>query len=216
MVKQKPIVLLIENVSCLKPILINQEWLIVNAVSPGKVPPKQKFDLVIFNAMVLRSSGTRLVNKAYQIAGGKPLIIVARKDQNIPANHHDDLLIEPHSTTLVRHTRRWLGNHEVKRLDGLCLHLPGGWVEQQDGMRTLLNPTLTRMLSELMRNAGEVVEHKKLFNRVWDTDYTDDMRTMVTHINLLRKAIEKNPSNPKRLITVRGKGYKLKKSTRYD
>jgi two-component system phosphate regulon response regulator PhoB len=42
---------------------------------------------------------------------------------------------------------------------------------------------------------------------VWETDFMDDTRTLDVHIRWVREAIEDNPSRPRILTTVRGKGY---------
>jgi two-component system phosphate regulon response regulator PhoB len=42
---------------------------------------------------------------------------------------------------------------------------------------------------------------------VWKTDYIGDTRTLDVHIRWIREVIEENPSKPKLLKTVRGKGY---------
>ena len=44
---------------------------------------------------------------------------------------------------------------------------------------------------------------------VWETDFTEDMRTLEVHIQWLRKALEKDPSKPKIILTERMVGYKL-------
>jgi transposase len=72
-----------------------------------------------------------------------------------------------------------------------------------------LTPKLAGLLEVLMRHHDEVVERKLLIKQVWQTDYMGDTRTLDVHIRWLRQAIEKKPSKPKFLKTVRGKGYIL-------
>jgi len=60
-----------------------------------------------------------------------------------------------------------------------------------------------------MEHRGEVIERKKLFSQVWETNYTDDTRTLDVHVSWLRRAIEADPEKPKFLKTVRGVGYRL-------
>ena len=60
-----------------------------------------------------------------------------------------------------------------------------------------------------MERPGEVIERDQLFREVWETDFTDDTRTLDVHISWLRKAIEKDPRRPKYLKTIRGIGYRL-------
>jgi DNA-binding response OmpR family regulator len=65
------------------------------------------------------------------------------------------------------------------------------------------------LLKILLDHRGEVIERKSLFSQVWETDYTDDTRTLDVHVSWLRHAIEADPKNPKLLKTVRGVGYRL-------
>jgi len=60
-----------------------------------------------------------------------------------------------------------------------------------------------------MNQHGEVLERRSLFSRVWETDYTEDTRTLDVHISWLRRAIEDDPNHPNFLKTIRGVGYQL-------
>ena len=64
------------------------------------------------------------------------------------------------------------------------------------------------LLELLLRNAGRVMTRGQLIDRIWGSDYVGDTKTLDVHIKRLRSKIEKDPSNPQRLITVRGLGYK--------
>ena len=48
-----------------------------------------------------------------------------------------------------------------------------------------------------------------LFNTVWGSDSDSEMQTLTVHIKYLREKIEDDPKNPKRLVTVWGKGYRF-------
>ena len=60
-----------------------------------------------------------------------------------------------------------------------------------------------------MRHTDEILTRSFLMKRVWKTDYVGDTRTLEVHIHWLRKAIEKDPSSPARLRTVRRIGYRF-------
>lgn len=70
-----------------------------------------------------------------------------------------------------------------------------------------LTPKETRLLRLLMLNAGTLVPREEIMKKVWDTEYTGDMRTIDVHIRWLRKKIEPAPSKPKYIRTVRREGY---------
>lgn len=65
------------------------------------------------------------------------------------------------------------------------------------------------LLAELMRNRGAVLSRDLILTKVWGYDYFVDKRTVDVHIRWLREKIEEAPSSPKRIITVRGLGYRF-------
>lgn len=65
------------------------------------------------------------------------------------------------------------------------------------------------LLSELMRNRSAVLSRDLILTKVWGYDYFVDKRTVDVHIRWLREKIEDDPSNPKRIVTVRGVGYRF-------
>lgn len=67
------------------------------------------------------------------------------------------------------------------------------------------------VLHILLANAGRVLPRETLIDRVWGSDYVGDTKTLDVHIKRLRSKIEEDPSNPTRIITIRGLGYKYDK-----
>jgi two-component system response regulator RegX3 len=67
------------------------------------------------------------------------------------------------------------------------------------------------LLYLLAVNAGRVLTRETLIDRVWGSDYVGDTKTLDVHIKRIRAKIEKDPANPKRIVTIRGLGYKFEK-----
>ncbi|MBE2223323.1 MAG: response regulator transcription factor, partial [Anaerolineae bacterium] len=65
------------------------------------------------------------------------------------------------------------------------------------------------VLSTLAQEAGYVVEMDDLLTRVWGEEFLGEPQVVYVHIRWLREKIEEDPNKPKRLLTVRGVGYKL-------
>lgn len=65
------------------------------------------------------------------------------------------------------------------------------------------------LLEALMTQAGKVVKRNDLIDRVWQTDWVGDTRTLDVHIRWLREKIETNPGKPLYIQTVRGVGYRF-------
>jgi len=68
------------------------------------------------------------------------------------------------------------------------------------------------LLHLLLANAGRVLPRETLIDRVWGSDYVGDTKTLDVHIKRLRAKVEPNPTNPTRILTYRGLGYKFDRS----
>lgn len=79
----------------------------------------------------------------------------------------------------------------------------------KDGKETKLSNKEFDLLAELMRNHNVVLSRDLILTKVWGYDYFVDKRTVDVHIRWLREKIEEDPSNPKRIVTVRGVGYRF-------
>jgi two-component system, OmpR family, response regulator len=72
-----------------------------------------------------------------------------------------------------------------------------------------LTPKEFDLLVFMMKNKNRVMSRDYLLEKVWGYDFSGDTRTVDVHIRWLRQKIESDPADPKRLITVRGVGYKF-------
>lgn len=68
------------------------------------------------------------------------------------------------------------------------------------------------LLEILLDNAGRVLTRDVLIDRVWGTNYVGDTKTLDVHIKRLRSKLEQDPSNPERIVTIRGLGYRYEKA----
>jgi two-component system, OmpR family, response regulator RegX3 len=64
------------------------------------------------------------------------------------------------------------------------------------------------LLELLLANAGRVLTRETLIDRIWGIDYVGDTKTLDVHVKRLRAKVEDDPSNPRRIVTIRGLGYK--------
>lgn len=72
-----------------------------------------------------------------------------------------------------------------------------------------LKPKEFELLVFLARNRGIVLSRDLILERVWGWDYDGGSRTVDVHVRWLREKIEDDPSNPTRIVTVRGIGYRF-------
>jgi DNA-binding response OmpR family regulator len=76
-----------------------------------------------------------------------------------------------------------------------------------------LAPREFALLHALGLQAGHVVSVDELLAQVWGAEYVGEPQVVYVHIRWLREKIESDPKYPKRIITVRGVGYKLEPVT---
>ncbi|MDD5190030.1 MAG: response regulator transcription factor [Dehalococcoidales bacterium] len=72
-----------------------------------------------------------------------------------------------------------------------------------------LTSTEFNLLQELTCNAGKVLTHPHLLNKVWGPEYHDEKQYLHVFIGRLRLKIEKDPANPEFIVTIPGVGYKF-------
>ncbi|MFD3445410.1 response regulator transcription factor [Microbacteriaceae bacterium 4G12] len=72
-----------------------------------------------------------------------------------------------------------------------------------------LSSTEYKLLKLFMESPGRIFTKKQIFEQVWSEYYLNDDNTIMVHISRLRDKIEKNPRQPRYLLTIRGLGYKF-------
>jgi len=82
-----------------------------------------------------------------------------------------------------------------------------------NGKRVRLTPTEFRLFAFLVENAGRVLTHKRLLEKVWGWEYVDDLDHVRIYIWHLRQKIELEPAQPRYIITEPGVGYYFRKTT---
>lgn len=77
------------------------------------------------------------------------------------------------------------------------------------GKEVSLTRTEYYLLRQLALNPNRVMLHRDLLNAVWGQEYRDDIDYLRAYVRYLRMKLEKDPSNPKYIITSPGIGYML-------
>lgn len=78
-----------------------------------------------------------------------------------------------------------------------------------DGKLVKLRPTEYRLLYHLVQNAGWVLTYDQILSKVWGYEYRDEPHYVRLYVNYLRQKLEKDPANPKYILTERGIGYRF-------
>ena len=78
------------------------------------------------------------------------------------------------------------------------------------GQEVHLTPTEYDLLRVLATNAGKVLTHRQLLERVWGSYAADNSQQLRVYVNYLRRKLEDDPSRPRWLVTEPGVGYRLR------
>jgi two-component system response regulator RegX3 len=186
----------------------------------GEVDP----DLVLLDVMLPRLSG---LDVCREIRGKSPvpIIMVTAKTAEIDAVvglevGADDYVAKPYRLReLVARIRAVLRRAEQRTEpiteNGASLLEVGDVAVDPERHEVTVRGEQVRMplkefelLTLLLENAGRVLTRDIIIDRAWGSDYHGDTKTLDVHIKRLRTKIEDDPRNPRRIVTIRGLGYK--------
>lgn len=98
---------------------------------------------------------------------------------------------------------------QALRLDGdVVIDLAARQV-LKGGQVVRLTRTEWRLLFVLADNAGRIVPHERLLERVWGAEYVGNTEYLKLYIWRLRRKIERNPKSPQYILTEHGIGHRL-------
>lgn len=98
--------------------------------------------------------------------------------------------------------------HETLTFDNLVINLTRREVILNSSP-VQLKPKEYELLLFLAEHRRQMLSREFILERVWGWDYIGDSRTVDVHIRWLRQKVEENSSEPKRIVTVRGGGYRF-------
>jgi DNA-binding response OmpR family regulator len=97
---------------------------------------------------------------------------------------------------------------EPLRFDGLEIDLRAREVKV-GGEIASLTPKEFDLLHFLASSPRQVFSRLQLLEELWDIAYEGDPSTVTVHVRRLREKVERDPSNPRHLVTVWGAGYRF-------
>ncbi|MDQ3823214.1 MAG: response regulator transcription factor [Actinomycetota bacterium] len=183
---------------------------------------QDRFDLVILDLRLPGLSGIEVCRRL-RAASEVPIVILSARDAEVDRvlgleAGADDYVTKPFSLAeLVSRVRaifrrrdldRGGAEFAVRNVGGLRIDLVRHRVTV-DGQEADLTPTEFRLLAFLAQEPGRVFGRRELMQHLWESTYVGDERACDVHVSKLRRKIEADPSKPRRLVTVRGVGYRL-------
>ena len=171
-----------------------------------------KPDIIILDAASMRTVGNRICRHIRRTCGPCSLIHLVENHVTPDSKWGADItLVHPFTERKVLNAvkrLRPLPEANWLQVGPLRLSVKQRRVQCWDKEKRL-TPKETQLLQVFLNRAGSTVSRKYLIKHVWETDYLGDTRTLDVHISWLRRAIEKDPLQPRLLRTVRGEGYRL-------
>lgn len=186
-------------------------------------------DVVLLDVMLPRLSGTdvcREIRRTSQV----PIIMVTAKGSEIDAVvglevGADDYVVKPYRLrelvarvrAVLRRAERPAGD-DGDRTSASAVAVRDVTIDPERHVVTVRGEPVRLPLREfellwvLMSNAGRAMTRDQLIDKVWGSDYFGDTKTLDVHVKRLRAKVESDPSNPERIVTIRGLGYKYERS----
>jgi len=186
-----------------------------------------KPDLVLLDVMMPRMDGWQTCHRIREVSDVPIVIVTGRQKSEADVvcgldYGADDYLIMPvGKKELAARVKAILRRADSPYRQGLKRatygdkHLVVDVAERRviaDGERVRLTPTEFKLLAVLLENAGRILTHKQLLEKVWGWEYTDDVDHVRIYIWHLRQKIEPEPARPRYIITEPGVGYYFKKA----
>ncbi len=191
----------------------------VTAEEGMKLFRQVKPDICLLDVMLPNRSGFDLC-RAIRKDSDVPIIFLTARgsDSDRVAGFElgaDDYIVKPFNLSEVAARvravlRRSMADSEAEPVECGGLRIDPrtheAWVEDR---LVDLSPREFSLLHFFARHPGQVFTREALIDRVWGAEAFVDPRTVDVHVRWLRQHIEQDPSNPNRILTIRGVGYKL-------
>jgi two-component system, OmpR family, response regulator len=196
-----------------------------DGITGAQMLERERWDALVLDLMLPGIDGLEICRRARAMARYTPIIITSARSSEV---HRilglelgaDDYLAKPFSVLeLVARVRALLRRTEAAaqnaRLDAGAIDVSGLRIDpiarevQIEQAAIDLTPREFDLLFFFARHPGKVFSRMDLLNQVWGYRHDGYEHTVNTHINRLRNKVEVDPANPRRILTVWGRGYRF-------
>ena len=181
---------------------------------------REQPDLIVLDIMLPVVDGVE-VCKEIRKHSAVPIIMLTAKDQEIDKVlalelGADDYVTKPFSlyellarirARLRRQLPMELQTRDEPLVAGEITLDPARHLLMVRGQEVAAAPKEFALLWLLMENSGRVVTRQTLLDKVWGYDFEGEQQTVSVHVRWLREKIERDPRNPRHILTVRSRGY---------
>jgi two-component system response regulator RegX3 len=181
------------------------------------------YDLLVLDVMLPDVPGTEVCRRLRAEGSALPILLLTARDAEVDRVvglelGADDYVAKPFSRAeLVSRVRAILRRRDLDRAEstapvrdigGLRLDFTSHEI-RVDGEPVQLTPSEFKILALLAERPGEVFSRAQIMRHLWSSDHVGDEHPCDVHVSNIRRKIERDPSRPERLLTVRGAGYRL-------
>ena len=177
------------------------------------------FDLILLDVMLPKMSGIE-VCQAVREKSDVPIIMLTAKGEDMDKilgleYGADDYMTKPFNILEVKARIKTILRRAGAGKEAPKMEITAGDITININTRSVIshgepvNLTVKEfdLLNLFMSNIGKIYSRDELLETIWGFDYIGDFRTVDVHIRRLREKIEKDPANPKHIMTKWGVGY---------
>ena len=177
------------------------------------------FDLILLDVMLPKMSGIE-VCQAVREKSDVPIIMLTAKGEDMDKilgleYGADDYMTKPFNILEVKARIKTILRRAGAGKEAPRMEITAGDITININTRSVIshgepvNLTVKEfdLLNLFMSNIGKIYSRDELLETIWGFDYIGDFRTVDVHIRRHREKIEKDPANPKHIMTKWGVGY---------
>lgn len=177
-------------------------------------------DVAVLDIMLPGLDGFSIARKLKRTYDELPIILLSARamldDKLEGLSIADDYVTKPFQPAEIMARievllRRFNKMDEVLTLHHISINTKDFEVRnQENGEEIMLTQTQTNLLRYFTNHLNQILTKEQLYEAVWQEPYMDGDKTLMVHIRYLREKIEKNPSAPLIIETIRGIGYRVR------
>jgi two-component system alkaline phosphatase synthesis response regulator PhoP len=181
----------------------------------------EPFDLIVLDVMLPGQSGLKVCEKLRQDGWGMPILMLTARRQTMDKvvgfkTGADDYLTKPFKMAellarveaLLRRAQPSAPGAGRYQFDGFAVDLRRAEVSRE-GQMINLSAKEFQLLRYFVEHRGATISRDELLHEVWGYDALPSTRTVDVHVAWLRQKLEKDPKDPRFILTVVGLGYKF-------
>ena len=201
---------------------LEQRGYFVNWMTSGEKAEKSlgDIDLVILDVMLPVLDGFTVGQRLKNSHPEVPILMLSARtavdDKLQGLQFADDYVTKPfHPEELVARIEVLFRRNqstlpETIHIGHLTINMTENRVSKDDGEEIILTAKQHQIFMYLLQHPNQILTKEQLYEAVWGENYLEGDKTLMVHIRYLREKIEKNPSAPKIIETIRGLGYRVR------